>query len=240
MFSVEIKKTYQADLEHRRGWFFLIGLAVSACLFALSLAISISPGDDEVDAELLEKIAQDMEFKPNQPADNMIAYQVPEPKTTEVKAKINVVEKSVLEEVPEQLVKSQEAQLDGEGAKKDEEALKAIVPAAVDEKDNPLHFRVVERLPEFPGGPVAFMKWLTNNLKYPTSAQSQKIQGKVIVSFIVNKDGKVSDIKVLKSASPLLDREALRVMRMMPDWKAGEDKGKPCRTMMAIPVVFTL
>lgn len=237
---MEIKKTYQADLEHRRGWFFLIGLAVSACLFAISLAVSITPGDDEVDAEMLEKIVQDMEFKPNKLADNMIAYQVPEPQTKEVKAKINVVEKPVLEEVPEQLVKSQEAQLDGEGAKKEEETTKAIVPVAVDEKDNPLHFRVVERLPEFPGGPVEFMKWLTNNLKYPSAAQSQKIQGKVLVSFIVNKDGTISDIKVLKSAHPQLDREALRVIRMMPNWKAGEDKGKPCRTMMAIPVVFAL
>ena len=237
---MEIKKTYQADLEHRRGWFFLIGLAVSACLFALSLAISISPGDDEVDAEMLEKIVQDMEFKANQPADNMIAYQAPEPKTEEMKAKINVVEEPVMEEIPEQLVKSQEAQLDGEGANKKEETVKAIVPGAIDEKDNPLHFRVVERLPEFPGGPVAFMKWLTNNLKYPSAAQSQKIQGKVIVSFIVNKDGKISDLKVMKSAHPQLDREALRVMRMMPDWKAGEDKGKPCRTMMVIPVVFAL
>jgi len=237
---VEIKKSYQADLEHRRGWFFLIGLAVSACLFALSLAISVSPGDEEVDAEMLEKIVQDMEFKPNKPADNMIAYQVPEPKTKEMKAKINVVEKKVVEEVPEQLVKSQEAQLDGEGAQKQEEDTKAIVPVAVDEKDNPLNFRVVERLPEFPGGSVEFMKWLTRNLNYPSTAQSRKIQGRVVVSFIVNKDGKVSDVMVLKSAHPLLDREALRVIRMMPDWKAGEDKGKPCRTMMAIPVVFAL
>lgn len=102
---------------------------------------------------MLEKIVQDMEFKPNKPADNMIAYQVPEPKTKEIKAKINVVEKKVVEELPEQLVKSQEAQLDGEGAQKQEEDTKAIVPVAVDEKDNPLNFRVVERLPEFPVAP---------------------------------------------------------------------------------------
>ena len=221
-------------------WFFLTGLAVSACLFALMLTISLTPGEDEADPEMLEKIVQDMEFKPNQPADNMIAYQVPEPKTQEVKAKINVVEKPVVEEVPDQLVKNQEAQLDGEGANKDDPDTKAIVPVAVDEKDNPLHFRVVERLPEFPGGPVEFMKWLTRNLRYPVSAQKQKIEGRVMVSFIVNKDGTISDIKVLKPAHPMLDREALRVIHLMPNWKAGEDKGKPCRTMMAIPVVFAL
>jgi protein TonB len=84
------------------------------------------------------------------------------------------------------------------------------------------------------------MKWLTRNLKYPASAQQQKIEGRVVVSFIINKDGTTSDIKVTKSATPVLDREALRVIRMMPKWKAGEDHGKPCRTMMAIPVVFAL
>ena len=175
---MEIKKSYRADLEHRRGWFFLIGLAVAIGLIALAMNISFNPGEEKMDEEMLEKIVQDMEFKPTKPVDNMIAYQVPEPQTKEVKAKINVVEKPVLEEVPEQLVKSQEAQLDGEGAKKEEETTKAIVPVAVDEKDNPLHFRVVERLPEFPGGPVEFMKWLTNNLKYPSAAQSQKIRAR--------------------------------------------------------------
>jgi len=237
---VEIKKSYQADLEHRRGWFFLIGLAVSACLFALSLAISVSPGDEEVDTEMLEKIVQDMEFKPNKPADNMIAYQVPEPKTKEIKAKINVVEKKVVEEVPEQLVKSQEAQLDGEGAQKQEEDTKAIVPVAVDEKDNPLNFRVVERLPEFPGGPVEFMKWLTRNLNYPSAAQSRKIQGRVVVHFIVNKDGSVTDAQIKKSVEASLDREALRVVNMMPKWTPGKMHGEVCRTLFAIPIEFKI
>jgi protein TonB len=79
-----------------------------------------------------------------------------------------------------------------------------------------------------------------SNLKYPVYAQQRKIQGKVMVSFIVNKDGSVADIKVLKSVNPYLDAEALRVMKMMPKWKPGQEKGKPCRTMIAIPVVFKL
>ena len=234
---MEIKKTYQADLEHRRGWFFLIGLAVAIGLIALAMNISFNPGEEKMDEEMLEKIVQDLELK--RPDENMMAYQMPEEKP-EMKAKLNVVETPKTEEMTEELKKDQEKQLDGEGAKEEKEKAEPIIPPEVEDKENPLNFRVVERLPEFPGGPVEFMKWLTRNLKYPASAQQQKIEGRVVVSFIINKDGTTSDIKVTKSATPVLDREALRVIRMMPKWKAGEDHGKPCRTMMAIPVVFAL
>ncbi len=234
---MEIKKSYRADLEHRRGWFFLIGLAVAIGLIALAMNISFNPGEEKMDEEMLEKIVQDLELK--RPDENMMAYQMPEEKP-EMKAKLNVVETPKTEEMTEELKKDQEKQLDGEGAKEEKEKAEPIIPPEVEDKENPLNFRVVERLPEFPGGPVEFMKWLTRNLKYPASAQQQKIEGRVVVSFIVNKDGTTSDIKVTKSATPVLDREALRVIRMMPKWKAGEDHGKPCRTMMAIPVVFAL
>ena len=95
-------------------------------------------------------------------------------------------------------------------------------------------------MPEFPGGMVYLMKWLTKNLKYPARAQQQKIQGRVIVSFIVNKDGIIADAKVIKSVDDDLDREAMRVIRMMPKWKPGIQNDKPCRTMVAIPIVFKL
>lgn len=234
---MEIKKSYRADLEHRRGWFFLIGLAVAISLIALAMNISFNPGEEKMDEEMLEKIVQDLELK--RPDENMMAYQMPEEKP-EMKAKLNVVETPKTEEMTEELKKDQEKQLDGEGAKEEKEKAEPIIPPEVEDKETPLNFRVVERLPEFPGGPVEFMKWLTRNLKYPASAQQQKIEGRVVVSFIINKDGTTSDIKVTKSATPVLDREALRVIRMMPKWKAGEDHGKPCRTMMAIPVVFAL
>ena len=93
--------------------------------------------------------------------------------------------------------------------------------------------RTTDKLPEFPGGITEFMKWLTKNLRYPEQARSNKIQGKVVVSFIVNKDGSISSPTVQKSVDPLLDREALRVIRMMPHWKPGIMDSKPCRTMFA-------
>ena len=114
-------------------------------------------------------------------------------------------------------------------------------PAQTDLGDNPLNFHTVEDLPKFPGGAVELMKWLTKNLRYPSDAQRNKKEGKVVVQFIVNKDGTMSDLKVVKSAQyASLDREALRVMRKMPKWTPGVQNDKPCRTMVCIPVVFKL
>ncbi|BCS85787.1 cell envelope biogenesis protein TonB [Prevotella herbatica] len=99
-------------------------------------------------------------------------------------------------------------------------------------------FRVIEELPEFPGGATEYMKWLTRNLRYPKSAEEKKIDGKVVVSFIINKNGTISDIKIIKSLDPDCDNEVLRVMKKMPKWKPGTEKGHPVRTEYVIPVVF--
>ena len=116
----------------------------------------------------------------------------------------------------------------------------AVSQVAVDNDDNPLNFRIVEQLPEFPGGMVAFVQWLTQNLNYPIIAQRQNIEGKVVISFIINKDGTIVDSKIAKSAHPLLDKEAMRLIRIMPKWKPGMQNNKPCRTMFAIPINFKL
>ena len=104
----------------------------------------------------------------------------------------------------------------------------------------PLDFRVVQDLPEYPGGPVAFMKWLTKNLRYPKAAQQQKVQGKVVAQFVVAADGSITELKITQSLHPLCDREALRVLQLMPKWKPGVQNDKPCATMVAIPIVFQL
>ena len=84
------------------------------------------------------------------------------------------------------------------------------------------------------------MKWLTRNLKYPKALESQKIQGKVVAEFIVNKDGSVTDVKVVSSLHPLCDNEVLRVLRLMPRWTAGIENDQPCRTKVCIPEVFRI
>ena len=124
--------------------------------------------------------------------------------------------------------------------KKDNETVEADKPEVVDMYDEPIDFRVVEDLPQFPGGASEFMKWLTKNLRYPTSAQQRKVEGKVVAQFIVNTDGSISNLELVNSVDPSLDREALRVLRMMPNWKAGKQDGKTCRTQVCIPIVFKL
>ena len=106
--------------------------------------------------------------------------------------------------------------------------------------DDPETLRIVQELPMFPGGMTEFVKWLTKNLKYPNAALRSKIEGRVMISFIVNTDGTVSDIKVEKKVHRLLDAEALRVAKQMPKWEPGKDHGKVCRTKVAIPIVFEI
>ena len=115
-----------------------------------------------------------------------------------------------------------------------------LSPVVVDQNDNIQPLRIVQQLPEYPGGWTTFMQWLTKNLKYPPAAQRQKVEGQVVVTFVVNRDGTLSNIRIAKSAGALLDQEALRVAHLMPKWKPGIDKGEPCRTLMAIPIIFKL
>lgn len=209
--------------------------------FVVALEYSSTPYDETIDEALLDELAEDMELLPLPEQHDMEAAASPEEAPKPV-AKIKPVEMPKTQDVPERLVAEQPAVTtgDSEPTEADETPAPAVAPVAVDENDKVLSLRVVERLPEFPGGMVAFMKWLTQNLKYPANAQKARIQGEVTVSFIINTDGTTSDPKIIKSAGAQLDGEALRVVRMMPRWQPGEDHGKPCRTMFAIPIVFKL
>ena len=154
--------------------------------------------------------------------------------------RLNPVGEPVMKDVTDRLTDNRQKLFEGETEATEQEMVPPIPPVAIDADNNPLNFRVVERLPEFPGGMTEFMKWLTKNLKYPESARRQNQQGTVVVSFIVNTDGSTSEIKVVRPRHPDLDREAVRVVRMMPKWKPGEDHGKVCRTMISIPIVFKI
>jgi len=101
-------------------------------------------------------------------------------------------------------------------------------------------FKVVEHRPQFPGGDAELMKFLQQNVKYPKEAQEQGKQGRVIVQFVVEKDGSITDAKVLKPVDPLLDAEALRIVNMMPKWTPGKQRGKEVRVYFTIPVTFRL
>ena len=101
-------------------------------------------------------------------------------------------------------------------------------------------FDVVEEMPSFPGGQGALMQYLASNIKYPVVAQENGVQGRVIVSFVVERDGSISDVKVARSVDPSLDREAQRVVKSMPKWKPGKQNGSAVRVKYTVPVVFRL
>ena len=107
-----------------------------------------------------------------------------------------------------------------------------------DQKETP--FNVVEDKPAFPGGMEAMIQFFSTNIQYPADAKKQKIDGRVLVNFVIEKDGSITDVKVMKPGFPSLDAEAVRVVKMMPKWKPGYQKGQAVRVLFALPISFNL
>lgn len=98
-------------------------------------------------------------------------------------------------------------------------------------------FQVVEDMPAFPGNVT---KWISKNVKYPVLAMENGIQGKVFVQFVIEKDGSITDVKVSRGVDASLDKEAVRVVKAMPKWKPGKQRGKPVRVSYTLPIFFQL
>lgn len=232
---MEVKKSSKADLEGKRMQRFLLGLVVAlACLY-FALEYSYTPSDALDDEELLEEFSLESDLPPLLPPENELALA---PKAEPKPSQQLVVVEEVEEPLPQQEEEIVETDMDGDMEALDDEE-ETITPPETDD-DEVVSFRVVEDLPQFPGGATELMKWLTRNLKYPRAVQDRKQQGKVVAEFIVNKDGSVTDVKIVSSFNSLCDNEVLRVLRMMPRWTAGIMNGEPCRTKVCIPVVFRL
>ncbi|MBR5325830.1 MAG: energy transducer TonB [Prevotella sp.] len=101
-------------------------------------------------------------------------------------------------------------------------------------------FDVVEQMPEYPGGMQALFEYLSQNLKYPEDAKQQKVEGRVIAIFVVETDGSISNVEVVKPVFPSLDAEAVRVLSDMPKWKPGMQSGKVVRVKYTVPINFSL
>ena len=227
---MESRKSREADLEGRQAQRFLLGLVVVLATLFVALEWNSSEGgwtffenDEDLEAE--------MDLEPLKRDKDEIPMMMPQEKVEELpkSEELHLVDEDV--ELPQQQPEPQEL----EKPEKAEEEEKAEV---VDMYNEPVDFRVVEDLPQFPGGAAEFMKWLTKNLKYPPTAQKRKVKGRVVAQFIVNTDGSVSDLELTEKLDYACDNEVLRVLRMMPKWQAGMMNAKPCRTKVCIPVVF--
>ena len=101
-------------------------------------------------------------------------------------------------------------------------------------------YNAVDQMPEFPGGMPAMMEFLQTNIKYPKDAIKQNVGGRVMVMFVVETDGSLSNVRVARKVFPSLDAEAVRVVKAMPKWKPGKEKGRAVRVNFTMPVVFSI
>ncbi len=229
---MEVKKSNTANLENQRVQGFLLGLIIvlAAMFVALEWNSSDSGWTFFADDEDLEA---EMELSPLKRDQDEIPMMLPQEQKAELpkSEQLNLVDEDV--ELPPPV----EPEL---MEKPDPEAEAEEKPEVVDMYNEPIDFRVVEDLPQFPGGAAEFMKWLTKNLKYPALAQKRKVKGRVVAQFVVNTDGSISDLELTEKLETSCDNEVLRVLRMMPKWQAGMMNAKPCRTKVCIPVVFNM
>jgi len=151
-----------------------------------------------------------------------------------------VVKEEVVEEIPtiEEIKQNEVAAVEIEGPT--EIVFEEPVQEVVVEEDENKIFTVVEQQPEFEGGYAAMMQFIKKNLKYPASARRMGVDGTVYVSFVVSKDGSISEVKTIRGISADCDKEAMRVVSMMPPWKPGRQNGKPVFVRFVLPIKFQL
>lgn len=232
------RKTYRADIDRLRPRIFLASFCIITILFVAAMNINIGLSSADIIDKAIEDIAIDIKLPPLPEQDkNIIAADVAENNYSNRIIAVNDINETKREEIKEQIKFSTLEAENIEDIMEDEST--AISPLMnKNEEDAPL--RIVEELPEFPGGMSELMRWLTNALKYPQRSKNLKQQGEVKVSFVVEKDGTVSNIKFIKQTHTALDAEVLRVMRIMPKWTPAKHHGKPCRAVIAIPFVFAM
>ena len=227
---MEVKKSPKADLEGKKTTWLLVGFVL--ILAAMFVAFEWTERDKQVttDTGITEPIFEEEMIPITEQEEQKQAPPPPEaPKVEEV---LQIAENDA--NVEESTIQSSEENNQAVEIK--------YVPVEVEEEEPEEQeiFDVVEKMPEFPGGNAALMSYLAKNIKYPTIAQENGTQGRVIVQFVVNKDGSIVDAKVARSVDPYLDKEALRVINSMPKWNPGMQRNKPVRVKYTVPVMFRL
>lgn len=228
---MEVKKSKKADLENKRNVFIMIGLVVALGVVLLAFEWTSKPSKADslgtiqtqaVEEEIIP-VTREQEMKPPPPP--------PPPKVVEV---LNIVKDDV----------HIDDELHIEDSEADDKTFIDVAPVISApkqevEEDTQVFF-IVEDMPEFPGGELALRSFIANAVKYPVIAQENGIQGKVYVTFVVGKDGSVSNATIARGVDPSLDKEALRVVNSLPKWKPGKQRGKPVNVSYTVPINFVL
>ena len=225
---LDVKKSPKASLEDKKFIYLLVGfvLALSLVYIAFEWTNKEITVYEDVDTDFVFEeeldIVQTAETPPPPP---------PPPAAPVVVEVLNVVENT--EEV-------EAVEIVSEDDETEEIVIDVPVAAPIEEEEEEVVFQVVEKMPQFPGGQQALFEYLSKNIRYPVIAQENGLQGRVICKFVVNYDGSIVDIVVVRSVDPSLDKEAVRVIQSMPKWQPGEQRGKAVRVKYTLPVNFRL
>lgn len=228
---MEIKKSKEASLEDKKLTYLLLGFVfvLSLCYVALEWTEHEVTVYEVIDEEFL--IEDELDIQQTQQVETP-----PPPQQEQVVQEIEALN------VVEDDVQTEHIEMNTEDTG-DKIEIAAPVAAPVEQEEEVVEevFVVVEKMPEFPGGQAALFKYLSENVKYPVIAQENGIQGRVICQFVVNKDGSIVDVEVVRSGGDAsLDKEAIRVIKSMPKWSPGQQRGKAVRVKYTVPVNFKL
>ena len=216
---MEPKKNPEISLEKKKGLYFQIGLVITLIVV---LGAFEWKSYEKVDYNLGQLNLDDIEEEIIPITKQEIKPPPPPPPPPEV---IEIVEDEV--EI--------EDELEIEDTESDED-----IAIEIEEESDDDFFMVVENMPEFPGGDLGLMKYIQKNVKYPPIAKEYNITGKVYIQFIVDKSGSVTNVKVVRGVDKNLDAEAVRVVKSLPKYKPGKQRGQNVRVMFTIPINFTL
>ena len=226
---MEVKKSPKADLEKKKGLYLEIGLVV---ILALSIFALNFKNYDNDKVEISQRtVLDEMEETVIQTAED--TPPPPPPETPEVTTELPIVEDDAVIENELGIVDMSEKNA------VNEEVVQVVVEEEVEEVEEEI-FTVVENDPEFPGGMEALYKYLQTSIKYPTIAKENNITGRVYVTFVVEKDGSIANPRILRDIGGGCGQEAIRVVKAMPKWKPGKQRGKAVRVQFNLPVSFNL
>jgi protein TonB len=225
---MEAKKTPKADLTRKSGMFLNLGLAVAV---GITLAAFEYKSGDDGALKDLGQVSDNFE----EILDIPVTEQPPPPPPPPI-------EQPVIKEIPDEVKIEDKIEVNFDVDVKETTVIKEVViadvPVPVEKVDE--IFDVVETQPSPPGGMSAWNKYLSDNLKYPTQARRMGVEGSVIVVFVVNTDGSIQDVEVLRGVGGGCDEEAVRVVKGAPKWEPGKQRGRPVRTRMRLPIRFKL
>ena len=232
---------------------FAIGVAIAAFVAIKGVVENAMKQDVAIEADVeLAKLAEKKEAKVEKKEEPKVEKIEVEKVKSSVKFVPPVIKKD--DEVkPEEELKSQEelnktnTAIGAFDVKGNDEAAGEVLKAkeVIAQPEPPKEeetkvFDVVEQMPSFPGGPSALMQFLSSNIKYPVVAEENGVQGRVVCTFVVERDGSITDVRVIKSVDPSLDKEAVRVVKSMPKWIPGKQNGSAVRVKYTVPVTFRL